>query len=384
MDVKPKAEPLADDCIVALSGAYCPDGMDPQSDQAAGPTPIMLFFTSKENSKVPLAAMTNGSSGSQDVLPGAAGVRGQGEAVSSSSEFTHDAIMLLIEAMAARWDLYGQRERSRLFQSVQQELDSHGYPLPVERIRRKWNNLIVTYKRVKERCRGRGQARTSWEYYEVMDAVLGKTEIAQGSSASATLLGLATTAQAAALCEDRPPVGISAAMPSSLFPSNLIATATQVPTLTPQRVTPPMTPPSLAPVPPLHPSPQNAPLTCSDNSLTVSSAPPPRPKMTFAASSRRKSRGAPAVGMPTFVSQPQGGQAERRGAMLRGGYLSAQEQRALLEEQRHCRQEARERRRERTTNRVAESVGRMATALELISSKQDTIIALLQRLADKH
>lgn len=115
-------------------------------------------------------AMANGSSGVQDVLHGAAGqvaVRGPSEAVSSSSEFTHDAIMLLIEAMAARWDLYGQRERSRLFQSVQQELEGHGYPLPVERIRRKWNNLIVTYKRVKERCRGRGQARTSWEYYEV-------------------------------------------------------------------------------------------------------------------------------------------------------------------------------------------------------------------------
>lgn len=116
------------------------------------------------------AAMANGSSGGQDVLHVAAGpvvVRGPNEAVSSSSEFTHDAIMLLIEAMAARWDLYGQRERSRLFQSVQQELEGHGYPLPVERIRRKWNNLIVTYKRVKERCRGRGQARTSWEYYEV-------------------------------------------------------------------------------------------------------------------------------------------------------------------------------------------------------------------------
>ena len=88
------------------------------------------------------------------------------------------------------------------------------------------------------------------------------------------------------------------------------------------------------------------------------------------------------MGVPTFLSQPQG-QAERRGTMLRG-YLSAQEQRALLDEQRQCRQEARERRRERTANRVAEAVGRMATALELISSKQDTIIALLQRLADKH
>ncbi|CAB1415642.1 unnamed protein product [Pleuronectes platessa] len=32
---------------------------------------------------------------------------------------------------------------------------------------------------------------------------------------------------------------------------------------------------------------------------------------------------------------------------------------------------------------MAESLGRIATALELLSSKQDTVIALLQRLADR-
>ncbi|KAL0180128.1 hypothetical protein M9458_025570, partial [Cirrhinus mrigala] len=73
------------------------------------------------------------------------------EAVSTSSEFTHGAIVHLIEAM----------------QSVQKELESHGHSLPVEKIRRKWNNLIVTYKRVKDRsslCGG--QTKTSWEYFE--------------------------------------------------------------------------------------------------------------------------------------------------------------------------------------------------------------------------
>lgn len=219
---------------------------------------------------------------------------------------------------------------------------------------------------------------------QVMDTVLGKTEMVQGSSASATLLGLATTAQAAALCDDPMPAGMSGPMStSSLFPSNLIATASQVPTLAPQRSAPPATPPSHTQGPPLHPAPHNAPLSSSDNILTDSV--PPRPKMTFVPSSRRKSRRAPVMGMPTFVSQSQGQAEQRRGmGVSRGGYMSAQEQRALLDEQRLCRQEARERRRERTANRVAEAVGRMATALELISSKQDTIIALLQRLADKH
>lgn len=97
------------------------------------------------------------------------GVRGI-EAVSTSSEFTHGAIVHLIEAMQRCWDVYSARERSLLFQSVQKELESHGHSLPVEKIRRKWNNLIVTYKRVKDRsllCGG--QTKTSWEYFEVRD-----------------------------------------------------------------------------------------------------------------------------------------------------------------------------------------------------------------------
>lgn len=94
--------------------------------------------------------------------------RGYPEAVSTSSEFTHRAIVHLIEAMHRCWDMYGSHERSRLFQNVQSELENLGHSLPVEKIRRKWNNLIVTYKRVKERSRlGRGQAKTSWEYFEV-------------------------------------------------------------------------------------------------------------------------------------------------------------------------------------------------------------------------
>lgn len=76
--------------------------------------------------------------------------------------------MYLIEAVGRRWSLYGTRERSQLFQSVQKELEEQGHCLPVEKIRRKWNNLIVTYKRVKYRGRETGQARTSWEYFEVL------------------------------------------------------------------------------------------------------------------------------------------------------------------------------------------------------------------------
>lgn len=63
--------------------------------------------------------------------------------------------------------------------------------------------------------------------------------------------------------------------------------------------------------------------------------------------------------------------------------LKRQEEQAYLDQVTRRRVEAREKRRERREVRMAESLGRIATALELLSSKQDTVIALLQRLADR-
>lgn len=63
--------------------------------------------------------------------------------------------------------------------------------------------------------------------------------------------------------------------------------------------------------------------------------------------------------------------------------LKRQEEQAYLDRVARRRAEAREKRRERREERMAESLGRVATALELLSSKQDTVIALLQRLADR-
>lgn len=85
----------------------------------------------------------------------------------AGSDFSSKAVLCLIEAVGRRWGLYETRERSQLFQSVQEEMASKGHILPVEKIRRKWNNLIVTYKRVKDRSRVTGHAKTSWEFFDV-------------------------------------------------------------------------------------------------------------------------------------------------------------------------------------------------------------------------
>ncbi|TSK14609.1 hypothetical protein Baya_0592 [Bagarius yarrelli] len=296
--------------------------------------------------------------------------RGYPEAVSTSSEFTHRAIVHLIEAMHRCWDMYGSHERSRLFQNVQSELENFGHSLPVEKIRRKWNNLIVTYKRVKERSRlGRGQAKTSWEYFEMMDKVLGKRKINQNDTASATLVSYAATAKTAERSEEPQAhsVSVAAVATPCLLPSGLFTTPSPIPTL--------VASPLLC-----NTSPNPSPAYSTDTSMPTVS-PKTASKITRQPLKRRF-RHLQLGSTASRFAQQQGNAGERT-ALLRN-FLTSSEERARLDEQRQRKKDARERRQERTLGSMAESMGRMATALELISSKQDTIIALLQRLSDKH
>ncbi|KAG9340343.1 hypothetical protein JZ751_021455 [Albula glossodonta] len=290
----------------------------------------------------------------------------------STSEFTYQTIVYLIEAVGRRWNMYGSRERAQLFHSVQKELESQGYCLPVERIRRKWNNLIVTYKRVKDRSRETGQAKTSWEYFEMMDAMLGSTIGNQttAANASATLVDMANVAKETASAEQTPPRSSSAGAKPGLLPGGLITTCAQIPTLIPSSLPPPIT--------------LNTSSKTPSNTDARHPAPSPSRKSPAGLNrlrARQKMRRSPANTAASFLAQ-QHSQAEERTTLLRS-FLTGQEERGRAEEERVSRSEARERRREKREGKMVDAMGRMATALELISSKQDTIITLLQRLADR-
>ncbi|XP_060794947.1 uncharacterized protein si:ch1073-357b18.4 isoform X2 [Neoarius graeffei] len=358
MDVSLKIE--SSESVVSPSGDESPAATESTAsissviaahhvEQLKEPTPVLLFVSREEARKGTAA-------------------RGYPEAVSTSSEFTHHAIVHLIEAMHRCWDVYGSHERSRLFQNVQHELENLGHSLPVEKIRRKWNNLIVTYKRVKERSRlGRGQAKTSWEYFEMMDKVLGKAKINQSDPASTTLVGFATTT-AVRSEEDQPhSVSVAAVATPCLLPSGLFTTPSQIPTL----VTSPM----------LCNTSQNPSPPCSTDSSIPTVSPKPTSKITRQPLKRRF-RHLQLGSVASRFAQQQGHAGERT-ALLRN-FITSHEERAHQDEQRQRKKDARERRQERTLGSMAEAMGRIATALELISSKQDTIIALLQRLSDKH
>ncbi|XP_074511441.1 uncharacterized protein LOC141780203 isoform X2 [Sebastes fasciatus] len=360
----------------------------------------------------------------------------------SGSDFSSKAVLYLIEAVGRRWGLYETRERSQLFQSVQEEMASKGHVLPVEKIRRKWNNLIVTYKRVKDRSRETGHAKTSWEFFDLMDATLCDTVGTQivnnkrnkGCNAGSTLPG--PLAKIAAKPQVPPPAtiirpngdfastgGVDSAGQGAIGSAATItsvATATVSPTNTPELkplivlnsdiVATSIHPATMGPSPSFISSPcftettspslgstSNADLNASryvgrkapsfssgvipfrlsnnQNLLGLSSSfPPASPSL---ASSIPTSLSA------TTEGQNQKGSEERTSVALFQEFLKRQEEQAYLDRVARRRVEAREKRRERREVRMAESLGRVATALELLSSKQDTVIALLQRLADR-
>ncbi|KAJ8254375.1 hypothetical protein COCON_G00209870 [Conger conger] len=355
-----------------VSGGEHQDHLLQSVQMSTAAAPILLYPVSAD--RVISTTSTDGKTIfkiAPETRPGSRG--GGGPEKVATSEFTYQTIVFLIEAVGRRWNMYGSRERAQLFHSVQKELEGQGYCLPVERIRRKWNNLIVTYKRVKDRSRETGQAKTSWEYFEMMDAMLGSTIGSQcTANASATLVDMATVTKETPALADQAPPGRSASTMAKpgLLPAGLISTCAQIPTLIPSSLPPPIT--------------LNTSSKTPSNTDARHPAPSPSrkaPARLARVRGRHRLRRGPADMAASFLAQ-QHSHAEDRTSLLRG-FLAGQEERQRVEEERGSRGEARERRREKREGRMADAMGRMATALELISSKQDTIITLLQRLADR-
>nr|XP_046271233.1 uncharacterized protein LOC124073205 [Scatophagus argus] len=413
-------------------------------------TPVLLysvstdrFYTTSGDGKTylkiaPASAMPPASS--EKMLP-------------SSSDFSSKAVLCLIEAVGRRWGLYETRERSQLFQSVQEEMASKGHVLPVEKIRRKWNNLIVTYKRVKDRSRETGHAKTSWEFFDLMDATLcdtvgtqisnnkrnktGNTVTAlpgplakiaakpqvpqpptiirpncdfsstgvvesasQGSISSTAAITSITTATISPTnaSELKPMIVVNSdVVTSSIHPATVVPSSSFIssPCFTETASTSPSLgsssstdlnasryvsrkAPSFSPgVIPFRLS--NTPLGNSQNLLSVSSSFP----TTSSCFSSSISTSLSATALPGAEGLSQKRNEQQTSTALFQEILKRQEEQAYLDRVARRRVEAREKRRERREVRMADYLGRIATALELLSSKQDTVIALLQRLADR-
>ncbi|XP_055085389.1 uncharacterized protein LOC129457156 [Periophthalmus magnuspinnatus] len=286
----------------------------------------------------------------------------------SSSDFSSRAVLCLIEAVGRLWGLYDTWERSQLFQNVQEEMAAEGHVHPVEKIRRKWNNLIVTYKRVKERGRDMGHAKTSWEFFDLMEATLSDTVGSQINNKRTKL--------------SNPPPG---PVTKVVVKPHLPQTAAQ---------TPDVASGLQSTAGNASPSSNTAPSGNVDlnNAHRITHKAPPTGILPLRLRSAQTNRNtsnacrwsAASVSLaPSSGAENEGGGDEEEQSATASvmEVLKRQEEQADVDRVERRRAE---KRRERREQRMVESLGRAATALELLSSKQDTVIALLQRLADKH
>ncbi|XP_077476105.1 uncharacterized protein LOC144089101 isoform X3 [Stigmatopora argus] len=358
-------------------------GLDHTADELGGPS--LLHAGTNTANKVHLST----------VMPSAPPL---------SSDFSSKAVLSLIDAVGRRWGLYETRERSQLFQSVQEELAAKGHFLPVERIRRKWNNLIVTYKRVKDRSRETGHAKTSWEFFDLMDATLCDTVGSYISSNKRSKGGGASISQASAKMESGVKGLITASSNTGAIASMSAIRQTESPDLKPLLVLN-----SEIVTTNLH-------LSSTDQSQSFISSPClaqiASPSLVSTVNTDlNASRKAPsfptdvicfrrgnnhnlASNFPSSLSasvstsatsglEAHKGNEDQSGSSFYQEILKRRKEQTDLDGVAHGQKEAREKRRERREVRMDKSLCRIATALELLSSKQDTVIALLQRIAER-
>ncbi|XP_077590723.1 uncharacterized protein LOC144208647 isoform X2 [Stigmatopora nigra] len=343
-----------------------------------------------------------------------------------SSDFSSKAVLSLIDAVGRRWGLYETRERSQLFQSVQEELAAKGHFLPVERIRRKWNNLIVTYKRVKDRSRETGHAKTSWEFFDLMDATLCDTVGSYISSNKRSKGGGANIAQASAKVAARlhvpPPTNV-------VRPNENLPTSVQMESGVKGQITASSSPGAIASMSTIRQteSPDLKPLLVLNSeivtaNLHLSSTDQPQsfissPCLAQIASpsllstvntdlnvsriassfpsdvicfrrgnNHNLASNFPSASVSTSATtgvEAYKGTEDQSGSPFYHEILKRRKEQTDLDGVAHDQKEAREKRRERREVRMDKSLCRIATALELLSSKQDTVIALLQRIAER-
>lgn len=92
------------------------------------------------------------------------------------ADFNHTATLLLIEFIRQRFQRFLLiHSRAAVYREVQEELCFRGFSFTIEKIRRKWNNLITTYRRIKEKNSEDPKVKIMWDYFQLLDDLLGTT-----------------------------------------------------------------------------------------------------------------------------------------------------------------------------------------------------------------
>nr|CAI5854010.1 unnamed protein product [Callosobruchus analis] len=93
----------------------------------------------------------------------------------SSTHWQHDETLALISAVEARYeDLYHPQKRRWFWDVISESLSSDGINFEAKKCKKKWENLIRTYKNTKDKKNKSGRCPVRFVYFDRLDELLGE------------------------------------------------------------------------------------------------------------------------------------------------------------------------------------------------------------------
>ncbi|XP_071058147.1 uncharacterized protein [Pseudochaenichthys georgianus] len=253
---------------------------------------------------------------SQAGTPHLASPSSRSEHLEATQDFTHNTILLLLDLTKTHQQVY-YHSKPGFYKILQRQFSKEGYSFSSDKICKKLNNLLTTYKRAKDRCTSTGEGNITWEYYGIMDNLFGRC-------------------------------GVGSAPPGTLVSTPLFPTASQPSTTLPCA--------SEA---------QPGPSMTLPTTLPCASEAQPGPSMTLPTTQPRSIRSR--VSHPSFYDLYEA-HSERRTSALETLVRPEQERRRRLKE----------RNRRRFETKMLTAMGEVVSQLKSIGSQQKRIIELLQ------
>ncbi|KAI4830595.1 hypothetical protein KUCAC02_002214, partial [Chaenocephalus aceratus] len=274
------------------------------------------------------------------------------EHLEATQDFTHNTILLLLDLTKTHQPVY-YHSKPGFYKILQRQFSKEGYSFSSDKICKKLNNLLTTYKRAKDRCTSTGEGNITWEYYGIMDNLFGRCGVGSappGTLVSTPLFPTASQPSTTLLCASEAQPGPSMTLPTTL------------PCASEGQPGPSMTLPTTLPC---ASEGQPGPSMTLPTTLPCASEAQPGPSMTLPTTQPRSIRSR--VSHPSFYDLYEA-HSERRTSALETLVRPEQERRRRLKE----------RNRRRFETKMLTAMGEVVSQLKSIGSQQERIIELLQ------
>ncbi|XP_010790127.1 uncharacterized protein isoform X1 [Notothenia coriiceps] len=150
---------------------------------------------------------------SQAGTPHLASPSSRSEHLEATQDFTHNTILLLLDLTKTHQHVY-YRSKPGFYKMIQRQFSKEGYNFSSDKIRKKLNNLLTTY-----RCTSTGEGNITWEYYGIMDNLFGRCGVGSappGTLVSTPLFPTASQPSTTLLCASEGQPGPSMTLPTTL------------------------------------------------------------------------------------------------------------------------------------------------------------------------